>query len=54
VGQAFIIGIGFLIVGVVLMFVYQRVAPEFFRKRPEVVDDYVAIHGALAPSGGGD
>jgi amino acid transporter len=47
VGQAFIIGIGFLAVGVVLMFIYQRIAPEFFRRRPEVVDDYVAVHGAV-------
>jgi amino acid transporter len=47
VGQAFIIGIGFLAVGVVLMFIYQRISPEFFRRRPEVVDDYVAIHGAV-------
>jgi amino acid transporter len=54
VGQAFIIGIGFLLAGIVLMFVYQRISPEFFRKRPEVVDDYVAIHGAVAPAGGGD
>jgi len=54
VGQAFIIGIGFLVVGVVLMFVYQRISPEFFRKRPEVVDDYVAIHGAVPQPGGGD
>jgi len=54
VGQAFIIGIGFLIVGIVLMFVYQRIAPAFFRKRPEVVDDYVAVHGAVAPAAGGD
>ena len=56
VGQAFIIGIGFLAVGVVLMFIYQRIAPEFFRRRPEVVDDYVAVHGAVTVpvTGGGD
>jgi hypothetical protein len=36
------------------MLVYQRIAPEFFRKRPEVVDDYVAIHGAVPATGGGD
>jgi len=54
IGQAFIIGIGFLIVGVVLMFVYQRVAPEFFRRRPEVIDDYVAVHGAVPVPGSGD
>ena len=47
IGQAFIIGIGFLAVGVVLMFIYQRIRPEFFRRRPEVVDDYVAVHGAV-------
>jgi amino acid transporter len=47
VGQAFIIGIGFLLAGVVLMFIYQSIAPEFFRRRPEVVDDYVAVHGAV-------
>jgi amino acid transporter len=54
VGQAFIIGIGFLAVGVVLMFVYQSIAPEFFRRRPEVVDDEVAVHGAVTAVGGGD
>ena len=47
VGQAFIIGIGFLAVGVVLMFIYQAISPEFFRRRPEVVDDHVAVHGAV-------
>jgi len=47
IAQAFIIGIGFLLVGVVLMFVWQRMAPEFFRRRPEVVDDWVAVHGAV-------
>jgi len=54
IGQAFIIGIGFLVVGVVLMFVYQRVAPEFFRRRPEVIDDYIAVHGAVPVPGSGD
>lgn len=54
VGQAFSIGIGFLIAGIVLMFVYQRVSLEFFRNRPEVVDDYDAVHGAVALPGGGD
>ena len=54
VGQAFIIGIGFLAVGVVLMFIYQRIAPEFFRRRPEVVDDEVAVHGAVTAVAGGD
>jgi amino acid transporter len=56
VGQAFIIGIGFLLVGVVLMFIYQGIAPEFFRRRPEVVDDYVAVHGAvdIPATAGGD
>ena len=34
-------------VGVILMFVYQSMRPEFFRRRPEVVDDYVAVHGAV-------
>jgi amino acid transporter len=54
IGQAFVIGIGFLLVGVVLMLIYQRVAPEFFRRRPEVVDDYVAIHGAVPATEAGD
>jgi amino acid transporter len=54
VGQAFIIGIGFLALGVVLMFVYQRIAPEFFRRKRETVDDYVAVHGAVPVPGGGD
>ena len=54
VGQAFIIGIGFLALGVVLMFIYQRIAPEFFRRKPETVDDYVAVHGAVPLPEGGD
>jgi len=36
------------------MFVYQRIAPEFFRRRRETVDDYVAVHGAVPVPGGGD
>ena len=54
VGQAFIIGIGFLALGVVLMFIYQRIAPEFFRRKPEMVVDYVAVHGAVPLPEGGD
>ena len=48
------IGIGFLAVGVIVMFVYQRIAPEFFRRRPEIIDDYVAVHGAVPIPGEGD
>jgi hypothetical protein len=47
IGQAFVIGIGFLVAGVILMFVYQSIAPEFFRRRPEAVDGYLAVHGAV-------
>src|SRR5205085_4200646 len=49
VGEAFVIGYGFLILGVVLMFVWQAMQPEFFRRRPEVVDPGVAVSGAIAP-----
>jgi hypothetical protein len=30
VGTVFVIGVGILLLGVVLMFVWQRLAPEFF------------------------
>jgi amino acid transporter len=52
IGQPFVIGIGFLVLGVVLMFIWQAIAPEFFRRRPEVVDPYVAIHGNQTASSG--
>ena len=54
IGQAFIIGIGFLVVGVILMLIYQRTAPEFFRRKPKVVDDWVAVHGAVPVIEAGD
>ncbi len=33
VGTVFVIGVGILLLGVVLMFVWQRMAPEFFKGR---------------------
>jgi amino acid transporter len=36
-GPPLVIGLGFLLFGVVLMFLQQRANPEFFRRRPEVV-----------------
>ena len=36
-GPPLVIGVGFLLFGVVLMFLQQRANPEFFRRRPEVV-----------------
>ena len=36
-GPPLVIGVGFLLFGVVLMFLQQRASPEFFRRRPEVV-----------------
>ena len=38
IGEAFVIGYGFLLAGVVLMFVWQMINPAFFRKRPETFD----------------
>jgi amino acid transporter len=43
VGPPFVIGIGFLLFGVVLMLIQWRVSPEFFRRRPEVAGD--PVHG---------
>src|SRR5690242_9617555 len=37
-GPPLIIGLGFLLMGVVLMFLWARRHPEFFRRRPEVAD----------------
>jgi amino acid transporter len=36
-GPPLIIGVGFLLFGVLLMFLQQRANPEFFRRRPEAV-----------------
>jgi hypothetical protein len=36
-GPPLVIGVGFLLFGVVLMFLQQRASPEFFRRRPQVV-----------------
>jgi hypothetical protein len=36
-GPPLVIGVGFLLFGVLLMFLQQRASPEFFRRRPEVV-----------------
>jgi amino acid transporter len=54
VGEAFVIGYGFLIAGVVLMFVWQAINPAFFRKRPETFDPNAAPRvEALDPSTAG-
>jgi amino acid transporter len=54
VGEAFVIGYGFLIAGVVLMFVWQAINPAFFRKRLETFDPNAAVHvEALDPSTAG-
>jgi hypothetical protein len=43
-----------LALGVVLMLLQRIREPEFFRRRPEVVDPGVAVHGAtVTPTGGG-
>jgi hypothetical protein len=48
-----VIAVGLMLVGVVLM-VYQRVTmPDFFRRRPEVVDPEVARRGAIVGDGSG-
>jgi hypothetical protein len=36
-GPPLVIGVGFLLFDVLLMFLQQRASPEFFRRRPEVV-----------------
>ena len=36
-GPPLVIGLGFLLFGVVLMFLQQRAQPDFFRRKPEVV-----------------
>jgi amino acid transporter len=41
VGPPFVIGIGFLLFGVVLMLIQWRVSPEFFRRKLEVAGDPV-------------
>ena len=54
IGEAFVIGYGFLIAGVVLMFVWQAINPAFFRKRPETFDPNATPHvETLDPSTAG-
>ena len=48
IGPPLIIGIGFLVLGVVLMLWWRFGHVEFFRRKPEVVDPAVA---AAAPGG---
>jgi amino acid transporter len=46
VGPPVVIAVVMMLIGIVLL-IYQRVTmPEFFRRRPEVVDPLVARHGA--------
>jgi amino acid transporter len=40
-GPPLIIGVGFLLMGVVLMVLWARRHPEFFRRRPEIADPRV-------------
>jgi amino acid transporter len=42
----------FMILGIVLLVAQQIREPAFFRRRPEVVDPHIALHGAMAPKGG--
>lgn len=49
VGLPFVIGIGGLLLGVILMFLQQRATPEFFRRKPELADPALV---ARAPAGG--
>lgn len=47
IGPPVVIAVGLMLVGAALM-VYQRITmPEFFRRRPEVVDPLVASRGAV-------
>ena len=54
-GPPLVIGLGFLLFGVVLMFLQQRANPGFFRHKPEVVGpDGKAISApTIAPDEGG-
>jgi amino acid transporter len=54
-GPPLVIGLGFLLFGVVLMFLQQRADPEFFRRKPEVVGpDGTAISApTIAPDEAG-
>ena len=47
IGEIFVIGIGWLLAGVVIMLITQAFLPKFFQKRPTVIDPYVAEHGAV-------
>jgi amino acid transporter len=49
-GPPLVIGLGFLLLGVVLMIWWRLTHPDFFKRRPEVVDPAVI---AAAPAAGG-
>lgn len=51
IGPPFIIGIGFLLLGVVFMFAWRVGHPAFFRRKPEVADPALV---ARAPISGGE
>jgi amino acid transporter len=51
IGETFVIGIGFLLLGVVLMLISVPIFRDFFRRKPEVVDPHVAVHGAGSEPG---
>lgn len=51
IGPPFIIGIGFLLLGVVFMLAWRVGHPAFFRRKPEVVDPALV---ARAPISGGE
>jgi len=53
VGPPLIIAVVMMLMGVVLMFLQRWREPEFFRRKAEVVDPQVAIHGAVSNSAGG-
>ncbi len=53
VGPPLVIGVGMMLFGVALMLLQRMREPEFFKRKPEVVDPRVAIHGASSGSVGG-
>jgi hypothetical protein len=49
VGGPLVIGLGGLLLGVILMLIWNGLAPEFFRRKPEVADPALLTRNAPPP-----
>ncbi len=52
IGGVFLLGIGSLVLGLILMFVYEQISPEFFRGETLPVRDSLTLEPPSQPSEG--